>query len=89
MTSWIDEDPANPRRRWREMGEPTYSSRSQAEQLEVASRLMKEPLGLLSRAARSASTSTFPPTRSWPSRWSSHPSRQTHAVPCEQRAING
>ena len=27
------------------MGEPEYLSRSQVEQLEVASRLMKEPLG--------------------------------------------
>ncbi len=29
------------------MGEPEYPSRSQVEQLEVASRLVKEPLGLL------------------------------------------
>lgn len=43
----IDEDHANPCRRWREMGEPEYPSRSQVEQLEVASRLVKEPLGLL------------------------------------------
>jgi xylan 1,4-beta-xylosidase len=42
----IDEDHANPRRRWREMGEPEYPSREQVEQLEVASRLVKEPLGL-------------------------------------------
>ena len=40
----IDEDHANPRRRWREMGEPEYPSRSQVEQLEMASRLVKEPL---------------------------------------------
>jgi xylan 1,4-beta-xylosidase len=39
----IDEAHANPRRRWREMGEPEYPSRSQVEQLEVASRLVKEP----------------------------------------------
>jgi xylan 1,4-beta-xylosidase len=39
----IDEDHANPRRRWREMGEPEYPSRSQVEQLEAASRLVKEP----------------------------------------------
>ena len=41
----IDEDHANPRRRWREMGEPEYLSRSQVEQLKAASRLVKEPLG--------------------------------------------
>lgn len=41
----IDEDHANPRRRWREMGEPEYPSRSQVEQLEAASRLVKEQLG--------------------------------------------
>ena len=41
----IDEDHANPRRRWREMGEPEYPSRSEVEQLEVASRLVKEPFG--------------------------------------------
>jgi xylan 1,4-beta-xylosidase len=40
----IDEDHANPRRQWREMGEPEYPSLSQIEQLEVASRLVKEPL---------------------------------------------
>ncbi len=40
----IDEDHANPRRHWREMGEPEYLSRSQVEQLEAASRLVKEPL---------------------------------------------
>jgi xylan 1,4-beta-xylosidase len=40
----IDEDHANPRRRWREIGEPEYPSRSQVEQLEAASRLVKEPL---------------------------------------------
>lgn len=41
----IDEDHANPRRCWREMGEPEYPSRLQVEQLEAASRLTKEPLG--------------------------------------------
>lgn len=41
----IDEDHANPRRCWREMGEPGYLSRSQVEQLEGASRLVKEPIG--------------------------------------------
>ena len=40
----IDEDHANPRRRWQEMGEPEYPSRSEVEQLETASRLVKEPL---------------------------------------------
>jgi len=40
----IDEDHANPLRRWREMGEPEYPSRLQVEQLEEASRLVKEPL---------------------------------------------
>lgn len=33
------------RRRWLEMGEPEYLSRSQVEQIEAASRLLKEPLG--------------------------------------------
>ena len=47
MTAWIDEDRANPCRRWREMGKSKYLSRSQAEQLEVASCLVKEPFGLL------------------------------------------
>jgi len=41
----IDEDHANPRRRWREMGEPEYLSRLQVEQLAAASRLVKEPFG--------------------------------------------
>ena len=41
----IDEDHANPRQRWQEMGEPEYLSCSQVEQLEAASRLVKEPLG--------------------------------------------
>ncbi len=41
----IDEDHANARRRWREIGEPEYPSRSEVEQLEAASRLVKEPLG--------------------------------------------
>jgi xylan 1,4-beta-xylosidase len=41
----IDEDHANPRRQWCQMGEPEYPSRSQIEQLEAASRLLKEPLG--------------------------------------------
>ena len=41
----VDEDHANPRRWWREMGEPEYLSRSQVDQLEAASRLIKEPLG--------------------------------------------
>ena len=40
----IDEDHANPRRRWREMGEPEYLSHTQLEQLEADSRLDKEPL---------------------------------------------
>lgn len=40
----IDEDHANPRRRWREMGEPEYPSRVQVEQLEAASRMVREPI---------------------------------------------
>lgn len=40
----IDEDHANPRARWHEMGEPEYSP-SQVEQLEAVFRLVKEPLG--------------------------------------------
>jgi xylan 1,4-beta-xylosidase len=42
----IDEDHANPRRRWREIGEPEYPSPSQVEQFEAASRLVKERLGV-------------------------------------------
>ena len=41
----IDEDHANPRRCWREMGEPEYLSRSQVEQLTAASLVVKEKLG--------------------------------------------
>jgi xylan 1,4-beta-xylosidase len=40
----IDEDHANPRRLWHEMGEPEYLSPLQVEQLEAASHLLKEPL---------------------------------------------
>ena len=40
----IDEDHANPRRLWHEMGEPQYLSHLQVEQLEATSRLVKEPL---------------------------------------------
>ena len=41
----VDEDHANPRVRWQEMGEPEYLAPLQVEQLEAASRLVKEPLG--------------------------------------------
>lgn len=40
----IDERHANPRRAWLERGEPDYLSRSDVDQLEAASRLVKEPL---------------------------------------------
>jgi xylan 1,4-beta-xylosidase len=40
----IDKDHATPRRRWREIGELEYPSRSQVEQLEAASRLVREPI---------------------------------------------
>lgn len=40
----IDEDHANPRRQWVEMGEPTYLSSHQVQTLQAASRLVKEPL---------------------------------------------
>jgi len=39
----IDDAHANPRRQWRDMGEPEYLSRTQVEELEAASRLVKEP----------------------------------------------
>ena len=39
----IDEDHANPRRLWHEMGEPEYLSPLQVEQLEATSRLVQEP----------------------------------------------
>jgi xylan 1,4-beta-xylosidase len=44
-TAWIeriDEDHANPRQLWQNMGEPEYLSASQVEQLETASTLRKE-----------------------------------------------
>ncbi|MFY9608833.1 MAG: beta-xylosidase [Blastocatellia bacterium] len=41
----VDEDHSNPRARWQEMGEPDYLAPLQVEQLEAASRLVKEPLG--------------------------------------------
>jgi xylan 1,4-beta-xylosidase len=40
----IDQDHANPRRRWVEMGEPKYLSPFQVNALQAASRLVKEPL---------------------------------------------
>lgn len=40
----IDEDHANPRRAWQEMGEPTYLSAIQVEHLHAASCLVVEPL---------------------------------------------
>lgn len=42
----IDEDHANPRRHWREMGEPEYLSHAQVAQLEAASGLVKEPISV-------------------------------------------
>ena len=39
----IDEEHANPRRLWREMGEPEYLKASEIEQLQAASRLTPEP----------------------------------------------
>ena len=41
----IDETHANPHRAWTEMGEPTYLTASQVEQLRGVSRLIKEPIG--------------------------------------------
>ena len=40
----IDENHANAKRAWREMGEPEYLSASEVEALEVASRIVREPL---------------------------------------------
>ncbi len=40
----IDEDHANPKKLWREMGKPDYLSREQVEDLEAASRLIREPI---------------------------------------------
>jgi xylan 1,4-beta-xylosidase len=39
----IDEEHANPRRLWREMGEPEYLKVLEVEQLQAASRLTPEP----------------------------------------------
>ncbi len=41
----IDEDHANAKRLWREMGEPDYLSASEVERLQAASRLAQEPQG--------------------------------------------
>ena len=43
MIERIDEDHANPRRLWVEMGEPKYPTPSQVQQLQDASRLAAEP----------------------------------------------
>lgn len=40
----VDEEHANPRRLWQEMGAPEYLSPLQVEQLEAASHVVKEPL---------------------------------------------
>jgi xylan 1,4-beta-xylosidase len=40
----IDDEHANPRRAWEEMGQPKYLSAQQVAQLQAASRLRKEPL---------------------------------------------
>lgn len=42
----IDEDHANPRRSWQEMGAPEYLSRIQVEQLEATSQVTREPIEL-------------------------------------------
>ena len=39
----IDEEHANAKRLWREIGEPTYLSAEEVEQLQSASRTVKEP----------------------------------------------
>ena len=39
----IDEEHANAKRLWQEMGEPTYLTAKEVEQLQAASRLVKEP----------------------------------------------
>lgn len=41
----IDEDHANAKRHWREMGEPDYLSAGDVERLQAASRLVQEPQG--------------------------------------------
>ncbi|HXG69105.1 MAG TPA: hypothetical protein VNJ04_00655 [Gemmatimonadaceae bacterium] len=41
----IDQDHANPQPLWQEIGVPEYLSPQQVEQLQVASRLVKEPIG--------------------------------------------
>ncbi len=40
----IDEDHANPKKIWREMGKPDYLSREQVSNLEETSRLIREPI---------------------------------------------
>lgn len=44
LLSRIDEDHANPRRAWQDMGEPDYPSPRQVESLHSASTLRSEPL---------------------------------------------
>ena len=50
FVSRIDEEHANAKRLWREMGEPKYPSRHEVERLEDASRLREEALRLERRA---------------------------------------
>ena len=45
----IDDDHANAKRTWEEMGAPEYPSRLHVEQLHAASRLVKEPLAVIYR----------------------------------------
>ncbi len=40
----IDENHANPRQTWAEMGKPTYLSHHDVSQLEAVSRLVKQPV---------------------------------------------
>jgi xylan 1,4-beta-xylosidase len=42
----VDDDHANAKRAWRDMGEPEYPSRLHIHQLEVASLMTKDPIAL-------------------------------------------
>ncbi|MEZ4864879.1 MAG: hypothetical protein R3C14_26435 [Caldilineaceae bacterium] len=57
----IDEDHANPRRLWEEMGKPNYLNAEQVAQLQQASELHHEPLTVEYRAGKVQLKVTMPP----------------------------
>ena len=57
----IDDEHANPKRLWCEMGEPKYLSRNQVEQLMLASQLVKEPVSFRYQEKKCDFELTIPP----------------------------